>query len=129
MPLTLSDQTLSVKTRKNVGDNFGKKESLSIMSLCFDSNGHRVKTDIVVTGFIRKVSKEIPMEIPNDIIHLCFLFWLIDICDEWDKSISDENLVIEGGIVKSSDDDVSDTMGLNRGTVFGTHIVEHGIFE
>ena len=82
-------------------------------------DGQRIKTDILVSGFIRDVMNEHIIEIPDEIIGLCFLFWFIDVCDEWDISLCDKKWV-----------DINDSsfklIESRCCTLFGKHIVEAG---
>ena len=96
-------------------------------SLCFDANGNRIQTDVLVSGYIREFTNECNSDIPSDIIKLCFLFWFIDVCDEWDKSLCHQLVDINGGCFKLSDN-IAFSDKIYCCTAFGTHTVDHGIF-
>ena len=101
-------------------------------AVCYDANGDRIKTDILVAGYVRHGANEFHMDIPDDIIKLCFLFWLLTVCDEWDKSMkhpSHEAMKIDGDIFRWKD-------GYERGKdnvytvmAYGKKSVEDGLFE
>lgn len=92
------------------------------MALSFDSNGGRIQTDILVCGYIDNAMKEYNIEIPDEIIGLCFLFWLIKICDDWDQSLCDMDYFdIDGPCAKLN--------SFKYCTLFGTRVVKTGIFN
>ena len=64
-----------------------------------DSEGKRIKTDILVSGYVRNMGKNYELLIPEPIKDMCFLFWLIKVCDEWDKESSSKGIKIDGQIV------------------------------
>ena len=88
-----------------------------------DSNGERIKTDILVSGYIKNAMKQHRLEIPDEIIGLCFLFWLIKVCDQWDAASSHDEINIKGQYAEVS------TKHNGWRTLFGTHIVKTGIFN
>ena len=61
-------------------------------SFSVDAEGNRIKTDILVAGYMREAGDECKLLIPNDINKVCFEYWLISICDEWDKELSSDNV-------------------------------------
>ena len=62
------------------------------MSVIFDCNGKRIKTDILTAGYLREeIENKYKISIPSEIKRLCFDYWFINICDEWDKTLYDEN--------------------------------------
>ena len=70
-----------------------------------NSKGNRIKTDILIAGYLRQdIEDSLKMLIPSEIKALCFVYWFIKICDEWDESytdIRDEQYVeFSGQIVK-----------------------------
>ena len=70
-------------------------------SFTVDSHGKRIKTDILVCGYVRDMMNEYKLEIPDEIIGLCFLFWFIKVCDQWDESLCDTELTdIDGSCCK-----------------------------
>ena len=68
-------------------------------SFAVDSNGKRIETNILVSGYIRNVGKEYKLLIPQDINSVCFDYWLIKVCDEWDTKYAPEN-EINGQIIQ-----------------------------
>ena len=88
-----------------------------------DKDGNRIITDILVCGYSRQASDEYNMTIPNEIIRLCFIFWFIEVCDEWSKELSYSGYKIDGANAKLE----ATELGLL--TVFGTHSIGKGIFE
>ena len=84
----------------------------------YDKNGNQINTDIMVSGYIRET-----IDIPSEIVRLCFLFWFIDICDTWDASKSNPNAIINGACVKCSSGDHWTL------TVYGTHCIDSGSYE
>ena len=65
-----------------------------------DGDGNRITTDILVEGYIRENAKKYNVLIPLDINTICFLFWLIKICDEWDKEFLAEGVDLDGEVIK-----------------------------
>ena len=90
-----------------------------------DSDGKMIKTDILVSGYVRNAMNEYnyKVEIPEEIISLVFLFWFIQICDEWDGSLSHDRFVeIDGSTAK-----VRNRFGTC--SMFGTKVIETGTFK
>ena len=99
-------------------------------SLCYDHAGNRVTTDILVSGYIREFVDKFRTGIPNEIIKLCFSFWLIDVCDEWDKSLCHKFAEINESVFTLVDDYTQGKDGVHCCTAFGTHSIKEGeIFE
>ena len=71
------------------------------MSAAVDGKGNRIDTDILVCGYIREKSKQYGLSIPSDINSICFLFWLIKVCDEWDSKYASKYIKIDGQTVRS----------------------------
>ena len=71
-------------------------------SLQVDHNGNRIKTDILTSGYLRgEIETRYEILIPSEIKQLCFDFWLINICDEWDKTMyNDTRVEMDGQTVK-----------------------------
>ena len=67
-----------------------------------DANGQRIKTDILVSGYMRQFDEKHKLFIPIDINKVCFQYWLIPVCDEWDRKLSFNNIHIDGQIMKSA---------------------------
>ena len=54
-------------------------------TLQVDHNGNRIRTDILICGYLREeIEDKLKILIPSEIQKLCFVYWFIDICDEWD---------------------------------------------
>ena len=65
----------------------------------------KIKSDIVVFGYIREqIIEQYKINIPMQMIKLCYLFWFIDTCDKWDKSLCHQIVQINGSSVKLDDD-------------------------
>ena len=84
----------------------------------YDSKNNRITTDILVSGYIRKM---INNNVPSEIINLCFLFWYIDVCDSWDKAISHQTAIIDGQCVRLDCDIYS--------TIYGSQVIESGQYQ
>ena len=66
-------------------------------SVCVYYKGERIKTDILVSAWITNLKRKNKLFIPKDMIELCFKFWFIDVCDEWDKIfIDDADVTLQG---------------------------------
>ena len=87
-----------------------------------DGKGNKIKTDILVTGYIREYGKEYSLLIPVDINTLCFQFWIIKICDEWDEEFSFKNIDIDGPIVKYKGN-------CDEALVYGCHSIDKGSYS
>ena len=83
-----------------------------------DKNGDRIKTDILVVGCISNLNKQFKLLIPVEISSICFDYWLVKFCDEWDEKYSDENVENDGQIATVK----------NFGTisVYGCHSINRG---
>ena len=92
-------------------------------TLAVDHNGNQIKTDILTGGYLRQVIEDkFHIKIPSEIKHLCFVFWLINICDEWDHTLyTTEKMKIDGQIVTSTAKGFS--------SIVGRHRVSSGQFE
>ena len=88
------------------------------MPVC-DNNGNRITTDILVSGYIREMMN---IDIPSEIIHICFVFWLIDVCDTWNKCISHPDVIIDAQYAKPEFDG-------HKCTVYGSQVIESGSYE
>ena len=105
---------------------FEERQLLNPNLPIYDTNNNAIKTDILVSGYIRQLFN-IAM-IPSEILHLCFLFWFIDICDQWDKSLIDEYAEIDGSRFKMKEN--PNPWDIDGCVAFGTHSVEEGeIFQ
>ena len=90
-------------------------------SITVNAENERVITDILVVGYTLQETEKYAISIPNEIIGIIFLFWFIDVCDEWDKSLCSEYANINGQCVKFKNDKIC--------SIFGIKSVEKGIFE
>ena len=88
-----------------------------------DSQGDRIKTDILTAGYLRKeIEDKHKILIPPEIKRLCFDYWFIDICDEWDETLyRNPKIEINGQIIKAIGDGYS--------SILGSHRVSSGQFE
>lgn len=87
-----------------------------------DARNNRITTDILVSGYIRATGIN---DIPSEIIHLCFLFWFIDVCDVWDISKSNPEAKFKGQCVTA---DIENEF-MNLFTVYGSQIIDSGECE
>ena len=88
-------------------------------AVAVDSQGNRIKTDILVSGYIKELTKEYELLIPSPIIDICFLFWFIKVCDEWDKEASADSIEIDGQMVHSTEGGMRSLYGcqsISKGT-------------
>ena len=84
-----------------------------------DQNGEIVKSDILVTGYIRQdVEKDMSQEIPNELYQLCYLYWLYNVCDSWNSKFQKDD------IIKTDGDKI--TLSPATCTVYGNHVVVDG---
>ena len=84
----------------------------------FDKNGDRIKTDILVVGYIRNISKECKLLIPVEITSICFDYWLIKFCDVWNKQFLAENAVINGQLATCT------LMQYGATCIYGCHSID-----
>ena len=83
-------------------------------ALQVDSNGNRIKTDILTAGYVRQeVENKHKVVIPKEIKGLCFEFWFIDYCDEWDANYNEDNVEFKGQIAKLIKNSVTTIYGSN----------------
>ena len=98
------------------------------MNFSVNANGDKITSDILVSGYIRKkIINPHQLKIPIELKKLCFLFWYINACDKWDKSLCHEFVQInkEGTCFKLDDDflwDPEDGVGLC--SVFGINSIK-----
>ena len=85
-----------------------------------DSDGNRIMTDILVSGYIHDHETEYEVIIPQEIVGVTFMFWLIQFCDFWDHSLCHEVADINGQHVKLKEDVAS---------IFGIQSITKGSFE
>ena len=71
-------------------------------TLSVDSAGNRITTDILIAGYVHDFEREFTLEssIPNEIIGVIFMFWFVDVCDDWDTSLCGEEFDIDGEYAK-----------------------------
>ena len=97
------------------------------MNFSVNAKGERITTDIVVSGYIREeITERHRMSIPLEIKKLCFLFWYINACDKWDKSICHEFVKInaKGTCFRLDDDYEWDPEGVGLCSVYGINTVK-----
>ena len=92
-----------------------------------NSNGKRIKTDILVVGWLRRFSKIMKLLIPDAITQMCFDYWLITICDEWDENYCSEYTTIKNEIAIMSTDDP--LYSYDVPAVYGCHSASSGSHE
>ena len=90
-------------------------------SVTVDSKGQRLVTDVLIAGFTHRASKLYGMTIPNEIIAVIFMFWFIDICDEWDESLCHESVNIAGQCAKMTKNGFR--------SIFGKKCIGAGVIE
>ena len=88
-------------------------------TLAVDAEGNRIETDILVCGYIREKSEQYRLSIPGDINSICFLFWLIKVCDQWDSKYASKYIKIDGHVVESIKD-------VQYTSVYGCHCIDKG---
>ena len=89
-----------------------------------DSSGNRIKTDILSTGYIRQeIEKNGKLLIPAEIKQICFDYWFIHVCDEWDKQYSNDKYEINGSCIKLKGEEG------RKSSAYGKHVVESGIYS
>ena len=89
-----------------------------------DSTGSRIKTDILTNGYIRQnIEEKVKLLIPSEIKQLCFKYWFINVCDEWDKQFSNKAYEINGQCIKL----VKNVYF--QPAAFGSYVVKSGIFS
>lgn len=58
------------------------------MNFSVNAKGDKIMTDILVSGYIRqKIMDLYELNVPIELIKLCFLFWYSKTCDTWDESL------------------------------------------
>lgn len=72
---------------------------MSTSSVVVDGSDN-VTTEILVAGYTRETIETFKIVMPNEIIGVIFMFWFIDIGDEWDQSLSHEAVTIVGQCAK-----------------------------
>ena len=97
------------------------------MKFSLDSKGEKIKSDILVSGYIRKqIIEKYKINIPLQIIKLCFLFWYIDACDKWDTSLCHKLVKINGSCVKLDDNVEWTPERPMLCTIFGCNSIKSG---
>ena len=86
-----------------------------------DVQGNRIKTDILVVGYVRNITAECNLGIPSDIIGICFAYWFIKVCDEWDKKLMANHVKIDGQQVELTEDE--------HASIFGCRIIDKGSYS
>ena len=85
-------------------------------TLAVDHNGNRIKTDILTGGYLREeIEEKLKISIPPEIKHLCFVFWFINICDEWDDTVYKKNILkIDGQTITTIESGFCSIMGCHK---------------
>ena len=93
-------------------------------TVAVDKNGKLIKSDILTSGYIRQEIENVyEISIPTAIAKLCFDYWFINICDQWDIELcKHQNLQFNEQIVKYID-------GPSFRNIYGCHSVSSGQFE
>ena len=84
-----------------------------------DCNGKRIKTDILVSGYFRNSGKRYKVLIPEDIKGICFMYWLLNPCDKWDRKFSSKRIKIEeeiGRCKKAGTASIYGSLSIDRGS-------------
>ena len=82
----------------------------------------RIQTDILVCGYVKHIMNIYQIQIPDEIIGLCFLFWLIKPCDEWDSSLCHKSISINGLYAEWTSD-------IRIHTLYAIKTVKSGVFK
>ena len=95
-------------------------------TLQVDANGIRIKTDILTSGYITQhIEKQFQVLIPPEIKALCFEYWFIKVCDEWDKSFHAKNT----HLIELIGQTAKRISSVDMITVYGMQSVNSGEFE
>ena len=97
---------------------------ISMSTVTVDKDGNRIMTDVLTSGYLREeIEKKHKILIPYEIKQLCFDFWFIDVCDEWDIKLSKQSSIqFDGKQIVKCINKVSRS-------IFGCHCVSSGGFE
>ena len=89
-----------------------------------DKDGNRIMTDVLSTGYLREeIEKKHKILIPSEIKQLCFHFWFLNVCDQWDIKLSKHpSIEFDGKQIAKSIKNVTRF-------IFGCHCVSSGQFE
>lgn len=93
-------------------------------TLVFDQNGKHIMTNILTTGYLRQeIEAFYKISIPLEIKRVCFDFWFINICDQWDiDTCKYEGIECHGSIIEVNN-------LLDARSIYGTHSVSSGQYE
>ena len=94
-----------------------------------DKDGNRIMTDILTLGYLRQeIETTHKILIPSEIKQLCFDYWFINICDQWDvessKKKNEEFIEFDGQIAKRVK-----KKGHRLCLVYGLQSISSGEFE
>ena len=96
------------------------------MALQVDATGLRIRTDILSGGYIRQeIEKQSNLLIPSEIKQLCFEYWFINVCDEWEGKILSDSYKINGQCIKLTKFSFTG----DTPSAYGRHIVRSGRFS
>lgn len=97
--------------------------------MAVDSRNNKIETDILITGYVRDLSNEYKtLFIPYEIKQLCFKYWFITVCDEWNTECLPADIEIHAQTAKSLLTP-SEFKFQKQRTFYGTHKVESGIYS
>ena len=68
-----------------------------------DSHRKRIKTDVLVSGYIRNTARDHGLLIPDGINTICFEYWIVRVCDVWDQEFSSKLIKIKEDKVRAGD--------------------------
>ena len=94
-----------------------------------NANGKRIKTDILVVGWVREFSISNKLIIPKDITNTCFVFWLLKVCDEWDKYYSTAHYRFSNDSVSLQVKDDEDGHLDYTPSMYGSHSIGSGSYQ
>ena len=103
---------------------FVLKQKHPMSTVTVDKDGNRIITDVLISGYLRKeIEKKHKILIPYEIKQLCFDFWFINVCDQWDiKSSKQSNIQFDGKQIAKCNNNVFRS-------IYGCHCVSSGEFE
>ena len=68
-----------------------------------DKEGNRIKTNVLTSGYLRQEMENIhKILILSDLKKLCFQYWFMNICDQWDVELcKHKDIAMDEEIVKT----------------------------
>ena len=98
-------------------------EEMSCFSV--DSEGKRIKSDILVSGWIRDIRKKYGLLIPKDVNNICFEYWLFKLCDEWETKYLLPYIQVKDECVRITKRKIGDDLP----SIYGCHSISEGVYE